>query len=591
MPRRNKLNRKPPAPKAALWSAIGFWRGASRRRAWWLSVLLLAALLSNVAVQYGINLWQGAFFDSIERREADRITFFTLLFVGLALLSVALGVAQLLTRMRLQIEWRQWITRMLVRQWLQQRRFYRLGIAAPEIDAPEFRIAEDARVATEPVVDFAHGFISALVTGAVFLGVLWQTGGSRVVAGIEIRGFMVWAALAYAFVMTGCMWAVVRPLIASMRDRNAAEAGLRFDMARVRENAESIALLDGGEGEGVHLSFKIDGVIGAWRAVLRQQARLTVLTATNWVVSPVLPLLLMAPLFVTGVATLGTVVQCATAFVQVQFALTWFVDNTSRMSEWLASVGRVAALSSAIAGLDEAGSEGGGITIGSSDDDRLRLAGLTIIQHDDAIMIHEIDAVFAPGERVWLTGVSGIGKSTLVRAIAGLWRWGRGQVLVPDGVQMMFLPQRPYMPQGTFRDILCYPRPLLPVEDAVLRTVLDRCDLLKFAERLDQVERWDKLLSGGEQQRVGFARLLIARPDIVIMDEATSALDISSQDRMMRLFDAELRGATLISVGHRQELAAYHSKQITLVQTHQGVRTSETRLRSARPAPNFGECA
>ena len=580
-PRRDSLDRAPPTPEAGLWLAAAFWRGPSRCRAWWLTGLLLAALLSNVAVQYAINLWQGAFFDSIERREIERFLSFTLTFAGLALLSVALGVAQVLSRMRLQIEWRRWISRALMRRWLRQRRFYRLGVVAPEIDSPEFRIAEDARVATEPVVDFAHGFISAVVTGIVFLGVLWETGGSRVVAGIEIPGFMVWAALAYACIMTVSMWAMARPMIASMRTRNAAEAGLRFDMARVRENAESIALLGGGEGEEMHLGLSLDGVISAWRGVMRQQARLTVLTATNWVASPVVPLLLMAPHFMAGTASLGTLVQCATAFGQVQFALTWFVDNTPRIGEWLASVGRVAALSRAMAGLDEGVFEGGGITVAASADDRLQLVDLAITQYDGVVMIDNADAVFAPGERVWLSGASGIGKSTLVRAIAGLWRWGRGQVLVPAGVQMMFLPQRPYMPLGSFRKIVCYPPPPRPVDDGTLCAVLERCELQHFADRLDHVERWDKLLSGGEQQRVGFARLLIARPDIVIMDEATSALDVACQDRMMRLFDTELRGATLISVGHRPELAAYHTRQITLVRTSRGVRMSETRLTPA----------
>jgi vitamin B12/bleomycin/antimicrobial peptide transport system ATP-binding/permease protein len=578
-PRRDKLDGPAPAHEAGLWLAAGFWRGASRLRAWWLTALLVAALLANVAVQYGINRWQGAFFDAIERREADRFITFVLIFAALALGSVALGVAQLLSRMRLQIEWRQWISRTLMGRWLHQRRFYRLGVAAPEIDSPEFRIAEDARVATEPVVDFAHGLASAAVTGAVFLGVLWTTGGSRVVAGIEIPGFMVWAALLYALVMAGSMWVVARPLIGSMRARSAAEAGLRFDMARVRENAESIALLGGGEGEQAYLGLGLDGVIAAWRAVMRQQARLTVLTATNWVGSPVIPLLLMAPHFMAGSASLGTLVQCTTAFVQVQFAITWFVDNTSRIGEWLASLGRVAALSRAMAALDEGVFEGGGITVGTSPDDRLHLVDLAITQHDGVVMIDNADAVFASGERVWLSGASGIGKSTLVRAIAGLWRWGRGKVLVPAGAQMMFLPQRPYMPLGAFRDIVCYPPPPHPMDDASLRAVLERCELQQFADRLDQTERWDKVLSGGEQQRVGFARLLVARPDIVIMDEATSALDVGCQDRMMRLFDTELRGATLISVGHRPELAAFHTRQITLLRTSRGVGFSETRPR------------
>ena len=574
-PRRDAAKDRQGARDAGLWLAAGFWRGRSRSRAWWLSFLLIAALLINIAIQYAINEWQGRFFDAIEKHQLDRFVPFVLAFAGLAALSVALGIAQLVSRMRLQIEWRRWISRALMTRWLRQRRFYRLGVVAPEVDSPEFRIAEDARVATEPVVDFAHGFVSAFVTGIVFLGVLWRTGGSATLGGITIPGFMVWSALIYALMMCGSMWFLARPIITALRGRNAAEAGLRYDMARVRENAESIALLGGGNGEEAHLTLSLDRVIGAWRVVMRQQARLCLLTSTNWVASPVVPLLLMAPHYMTGAATLGNLVQCAAAFGQVQFALTWFVDNTPRIGEWLASVSRVAALSKAMTALDEGALEGGGIELGTSPDDRLRLVDLAITQHDGVVMIDNAEAVFAPGERVWLSGASGIGKSTLVRAVAGLWRWGRGRVLMPAGAEIAFLPQRPYMPLGRFRDIVCYPPPVRPPDDATLRSVLARCDLLRFADQLEVVDRWDRVLSGGEQQRVGFARLLIARPDIVIMDEATSALDVDCQERMMRLFDTELRGATLISVGHRPELAAYHTRQIELMRTKRGVHMSE----------------
>jgi len=508
----------------------GFWRGVTARRAWLLTLATIGLVMANIGVQYGINRWNAFFFDSLEKKQSNIVLSAIGLFAVLAVASSAITVFQLIARMRLQVYWRQWLTERLASRWLDDQRFYRLSIAAPDLDALEFRIADDARIATEPVVDFGSGIMNAVLTAVVFFGVLWSVGGNATVFGIELPGFMVFAAIAYSVVMSGSMLLFGRPLITCIEAKNSAEARLRTEMAHVRENAESIALIGGEADETQGLRLTLQALVDAWMRQISQLARMTWLMGSNWAVAPVFPLLLEAPNYLAGSLTLGALMQTAAAFVQVQVALNWLFDNYPRIAEWLASAGRVTGLWAAFSQLDASVGTGAEdrIMIGDSPDGTVRLEGLSVAQFNGRVMIDEADTAIEHGEKVLLTGESGTGKSTLIRAIAGLWPWGSGRVLLPKGARVAFLPQRAYIPHGTLRQVLQYPVAGAEMPDAVLRAALERCGLQHFSLRLDDEDRWDKQLSGGEQQRVGFARLVIQRPDIVIMDEATAALDVGS---------------------------------------------------------------
>lgn len=552
--------------------AGGYWRGPTARQAWSLTGVTFALVILNIGVQYGINKWNAYFFDGLERHQSNIVLGAIGIFALLAFASSALAVAQLHGRMRLQVHWRRWLTECLVARWLGNQRFYRLTIAAPDLDSPEFRIADDARVATEPIVDFFVGITNAVLTALVFFSVLWTVGGSTEVFGTRVPGFMVVCAVLYSGIMSGSMVLFGRPLIARIEAKNAAEARLRAEMVRVRENAESIALIGGEEDETRGLKERLSELLHAWLAGIKQLGRMTWLMGSNGVVSPVVPLLLCAPKFLEGEMTLGALMQTAAAFVQVQVALNWLFDNYPRIAEWLASAGRVTALWSAFSDLDQSVGEDEEerITIESSPDQNLYLDGLQVAQHNGRVVIDEADAAIAPGDKVLLTGESGTGKSTLIRALAGLWPWGSGRVLVPEGARIAFLPQRAYIPNGTLRQVLDYPAQTGEVPDAVLEAALDRVGLRRLLSRLDEEDRWDKVLSGGEQQRIAFARLLVHRPDVVIMDEATSALDTASQDSIMELFRNELANVTVVSVAHRPELEEYHSRKLSLRRTPSG---------------------
>ncbi len=558
---------RPPGTVRQYWALSGgYWRGPTARTAWTLTVMTIALVIANITVQYGVNAWNKFFFNAMEQKQQNVVLSAIGLFAVLAVASSAVSVFQLISRMRLQVLWRQWLTERLAARWLEEQRFYRLSIAAPDLDAPEFRIADDARIATEPVVDFSTGILTAILSAIVFFSVLWTVGGSTDVFGVHIPGFMVFAAVAYSGLMSGSMVLFGRPLIGKIEAKNSAEARMRMEMGRVRENAESIALIGGEADETNGLKATLQHLVDAWMAQIRQLARMTWLMGSNWAVAPILPLLLEAPNYLAGQMSLGSLMQTAAAFAQVQVALNWLFDNYPRIAEWAASAGRVTGLWAAFGRLDQSIGDqpSDRIQIADSPDDALRLVGLSVAQYNGRVMIDDADTAVERGDKVLLTGESGTGKSTLIRAIAGLWPWGSGQVLIPAGAQVAFLPQRAYLPHGTLRQVLLYPNVHAEREDSVLTEALERCGLHHLIPRLNDEDRWDKLLSGGEQQRIGFARLLVQHPDIVIMDEATAALDVNSQASMMELFRHELAATTVISVGHRPELEEYHTRKLSL---------------------------
>ena len=558
------------------WSmASGFWRGDSKGKAWLLTGAIGALVAINIAVQYGINLWNKYFFDALDARDGSRVTWAITLFAVLAVLAVLAMVGQVFARLTLQARWRRWLTADLARQWLEGRRFYQMSIAAPEVDSPEFRMTDDVKVATEPIVDFAIGLSNAVLMAAVFVGVLWTAGGSIEVFGHTIPGYFVVCAAAYGLLTSGLMVLLGRPLIRFTERKNAAEAQIRFELVRVRENAESIALIGGEEDEERGLGRTLDEVLARWRKVVSQQALMTFIIHGNTILAPVVPLLLGAPKYLAGQMSLGQLMQIAAAFVQVQLAFNWLVENYIRLAEWNASASRVVALWRTLRAIEKASATEDRIAIGESEDGNLHIRDLSVAQHNGRVVINEADAMFAPGEKILIKGESGTGKSTLIRAIAGLWPWGSGDVLLPRGSRVMFVPQKPYVPNGTLRQALLYPEGAGDVSDQALKDALHRCGLRHIAGRLDEEERWDKLLSGGEQQRLAFARLLVHRPEVIILDEATSALDEASQDSMMSLFHSELADAMLLSVGHRPSLAEFHDRTVELTRKPSGAEMND----------------
>jgi putative ATP-binding cassette transporter len=355
--------------------------------------------------------------------------------------------------------------------------------------------------------------------------------------------------------------------------KNQAEAEYRYVLTRLRENGESIAVLGGEKEERAGLDRSLAAVLRRWRDLCFQHMRTTIVSQGSAHLAPVIPVLLSAPKYLDGTMTLGQVMQAASAFMIVQAAFSWIVDNYPRFADWNASARRVASLLVSLDALEEAEKAGvGHIVQGGTDDAALRLCNLSVTLDDGTRVINETEVTIMPGEKVLVVGESGTGKSSLVRALAGLWPWGGGEILFQYGAKLFLLPQRPYLPIGSLRRAATYPTPPEEVDPEVVAEAMEAVGLGEFVARLDEETVWDQTLSGGEKQRLAFARLLIHHPTIIVMDEATSALDPPSQELLMKLIAKRLPAATVISVGHRPELEAFHERKLVLESLPEGAR-------------------
>jgi len=564
---------------ARFWeAALGFWRNGGGRTAWVLTIAVIAIAVVNLVLQYRLNVWHRAMFDALDRRDGSSVLHQTVIFLPLIAAVVSVAATGTLAKMTLQRRWRAWLNAHVLDQWLTNGRYYQLNLVPGDHANPEYRVAEDLRLSVEAPVDFAIGIFSAVTSAMVFIGVLWFIGGELTFSIgstiFRIPGFLVVAAFIYAVLASGSMVIFARGFIKVSEDKNQAEADYRYVLTRLRENGESIALLGGETEERAGLDGAFTTVRKRWYELMMQYFRTTIVSQSSNGLAPVIPILLCAPKYVAGAMTLGEVMQAVSAFMIVQAAFSWLVENYPRLADWTASASRVASLWVSLDRLQRAESEGttGRIVRNQAEGGALRLRDVSVTLDDGSAVVNEADIKIARGEKVLVVGESGTGKSTLVRAIAGLWPWGSGEIeLKFEG--LFFMPQKPYVPLGTLRRAVAYPLSPEEADEAVVRTAVEEVGLGHFLDRLDEdTATWEHILSGGEKQRLAFARVLIQRPETIIMDEATAALDPPSQEQLMRLLLERLPEATVISVGHRPELEAFHTRKLVLEYRADGAR-------------------
>jgi vitamin B12/bleomycin/antimicrobial peptide transport system ATP-binding/permease protein len=552
----------------AWWLTKPYFTSEDRWAAIGLIVVLVGINLGMVYLNVVFNEWNNVFYTALQEKDWPTFIHQMLRFCWLAALFIGAAVYQLYLNQMLQIRWRQWLTQRYLDAWLDRRAYYRMQLTNGTTDNPDQRISDDLRLFVDRTLNLALGLLSAVVTLVSFLGILWGLSGSLAfqVLGhpIVIPGYMVWFALAYAVLGTWLTNLIGRRLIRLNFDQQRFEADFRFSLVRVRENADAIAL-DAGEASQKHgLIGRFTAVVGNWWSIMKAQKSLTWFTSGYSQVAIVFPFLVASPKYFSGAMQLGGLMQTASAFGQVQTSLSFIVNSYAELAQWTAVVDRLAQFRATAQTLNEAVQQGGGIEVVPSGRAAVVLDGLTVDLPTAAPLLVSGKLELPAGRATLITGPSGSGKSTLFRAIAGIWPFGEGAVRVPQGARLMFLPQRPYLPVGTLREILVYPREPVDLSDDRLREVLRLCHLPDLEDRLDESRHWALSLSPGEQQRLAFARVLLQRPDWLFVDEATAALDEATERDLYRRIATALPQTTVVSIGHRSTLEAFHQDRIAI---------------------------
>ena len=522
-------------------------------------VVVVELLLVYVAVL--TNYWNALFYNSLEQRDWDAFLWTLLLFVGLTAAMMALAVAQHLISQTLLIGWRQWMTERYLDRWLADGRLYRVQFVGESVDNIHFRISNDVHLFIQFTMELGIGLLSSVVTVATFVAILWSLSAQAqlIVAGVSIPGYLVWGALLYAGIGTLIMHLIGRRLIALDFNQQRLESNFRFAIARVADHAEPIAMMGGEATENASLVDRFSALVRNWKTVVYRQAWLTAFQTSYGQTAIVFPVLVASPAYFLGLVSLGTLMQAAMAFQKVESALAYVITSYSKIAEWKALVDRLAQFEDALEAL---GANKGGIDVVADGDGSLRISELTLI-HPSGSPLTKVPALaLQPGERLLVTGASGGGKSSLMRALRGLWPFGHGTITVPKDV--IAIPQRPYFPLGSLKAAIAYPVPEGNFDDKTVCDVMRVVGLDHLAERLHQEADWRAELSGGEQQRAALAGALLRPPRILLLDEPVSALDEAAASELFARVVERLPATIIITVGRRTVLGRWHERTIEL---------------------------
>jgi putative ATP-binding cassette transporter len=554
---------------AATWRlATPYFRSEGRQAGWLLAAAVIVIELSIVGVHVMLNKWNSRFFNALQDRNLDAFGTELLNFCILAAAFIVLAVYQQYLSQWLRIRWREWMTRHLLKRWLGPAVHYRMQLAGERVDNPDQRIAEDIRLFVDHTVSLCIGFLGAVVSLASFVVILWglSAKGPLRLFGIEamIPGYLVWAALLYAILGTAVAHWIGRALIGLDFHQQRFEADFRFNLMRVREKSEEIGLLSGERTEQKRLSVRFDAITGNWFAIMSRQKLLTFFTAGYNQASTIFPYLVVSPGYFAGGIALGGLTQTAAAFASVQASLSFFINAYKQLAEWRAVIDRLVAFETALAAAQTKTNASQSTGRKSETQSHLRVDNLTVRLPNGTQLADPLDVEVVRGERVLLTGPSGTGKSTLFRAIGGIWPFASGAVRVPAAAKLMVLPQRPYLPIGSLAAAVAYPAGHEHFTAQQIADALIAVGLPVLAGRLDEEAHWDAVLSLGEQQRLTIARVLLHEPDYLLLDEATASLDEAAETALYRLLHERLPQTTIVSIAHRSTLRGLHGRHIEI---------------------------
>jgi putative ATP-binding cassette transporter len=572
---------------ATIWRlSIPYFRSDDR----WPGRILLAAViameLSLVAVNVILNLWYNRFYNTLQDRDWNAFISAILFFCVLAAIYIVLAVYKTYLTQWLQIRWRRWMTQAYLQQWLHAANHYRMQLLGDAADNPDQRIAEDVKSFIDNALQISTGLLSSVVSFCSFVVILWVLSEQAPLhlfgAQLAIPGYLVWAALIYAAFGTALAHLIGWPLIPLNFQQQRFEADFRFNLVRTRENSEQIAALGGDAAERDGHLRRFHPVIVNWLAIMQRTKLVNFFASGYSQVSVIFPFIVVSPAYFAGAMQLGGLMQTATAFDSVQKALSYFVSNYQNIAEWRAVIARLSGFEEAIAA-GQAAAVTPPVVESAPRESRSGFAveHLDVRLPDGNPIVTAHDVTFTEGERVLITGPSGSGKSTLFRAITGIWPFGSGRVHVPANAKIMLIPQRPYFPVAPLAAAVSYPASAGAFDDALVAEALGAVGLSELVPRLHDEEHWNRMLSLGEQQRLAIARALLHAPDYLFLDEATASVDEAAEAALYRLLQERLKGTTIISIGHRSTLGAFHGRRVELVPEAASYRVREVPLASA----------
>ena len=552
---------------ATVWRiAAPYFRSEDKWAGWGLLIAVIAIELALVGNDVLINQWRNRFYNALQGKDWAGFVQEMWIFCLLAAISVGLGVYQLYLNQWLQIRWRNWMTRQYLGQWLDNANHYRMQLEGDPADNPDQRISYDVQMFVQLTLQIGVGLLSSIVSLASFVIILWGLSAAAPLllfnGEYSIPGYLVWGALVYAIFGTILTQWIGSPLVNLDFNQQRLEADFRFNLVRVRENSEQIALLEGGGAERERLSRRFSRIVGNWYAIMSRTKRLTAFTQTYAQAAVVFPFALATPAYFADKIQLGALMQISEAFGKVQDALSFFVTVYRTMAEWRAVVARLDGFEMSIASAIHQKSAPDTIAIVPSGDKDISLQQLLVRMPNGTPLVAVEDLTLRSGERTLVTGPSGAGKSTLFRTIAGIWPFGSGSITVPAGAKLMMLPQRPYFPIGTLKAAIAYPAPVGDFDKERIRAVLESVGLQRLEPQLDEEAHWNRILSLGEQQRLGIARALLHSPQYLFLDEATASLDEASEAMLYRLVEKELPATVIVSIGHRSTLQGLHGRTV-----------------------------
>jgi len=533
--------------------------------------LLAAVIAIELAVVFLtvlFNRWNNVFYNALQERNQAVFTYQIGYFCVLAAFWIGLKVYQLYLNQWLQIRWRRWMTARYLGGWLHDANHYRMQLLGDAADNPDQRIAEDTQRFVEQTLQLGIGLLSAVVTLASFVFILWGLSNEAPLhlfgKDIPIPGYLVWGALIYAVLGTTLTHLIGWPLVGLNFQQQRFEADFRFNLVRARENGEQIALLHGEGVERTRLLSRFALVVENWLGIMQRTKKLTAFTATYSQASVIFPYVLVAPAYFAEKVQLGGMMQTASAFSSVQESLSFFISSYRTLAEWQSVVARLSGFETSIENASALTTKENIIHLASDDKAAIDLKKLVVTLPNGTPLVTADGFTIKSGERTLVTGPSGSGKSTLFRAIAGIWPFGTGSIAIPAQASLMMLPQRPYFPVGSLMAAIAYPAEESAFSREQVGDALVKVGLPKLASRLDEDAHWNRTLSLGEQQRLGIARALLHAPQYLFLDEATASLDEPSEAALYGLLKDMLPATTMVSIGHRSTLEAFHQRGVTL---------------------------